>query len=354
MDFMANDSYLALLSELTDHFSDWEKLEGRSIFISGASGMIASFLIDAIMLRNEALPPARRSNILATSRNEETARGRFARWWDCPEFFFLPHDITQPLPSLPLAPDLVLHAASTTHPAQYIAEPINTILANLIGTQYMLDAATKTPGSRFLLLSSVEIYGENRGDVDYFDERYCGYLDCNTLRAGYPEAKRVSEALCQGYIKEKNVDCVVIRLPRCYGPTLRMSDTKALSQFIKNGLAGEDIVLKSKGNQFYSYAFVSDVVLGMLYILTRGKTGQAYNLADPSSDITLKDLAALVAKQVGRRVVFERPSAAERVGCSTATKALLNAEKLKALGWQPEYDIQAGLARTIEILRAEK
>ena len=217
----------------------------------------------------------------------------------------------------------------------------------------MLETAAGIPGSRFLLLSSVEVYGENRGDVDCFEENYCGYLDCNTLRAGYPEAKRVSEALCQAYIREKGVSAAAIRLPRCYGPTMRMSDTKAIAQFIKKGLAREDIVLKSMGNQLYSYAFAADAVLGLLYVLADGACGEAYNLADSGSDITLKDLANLVADISGRKVVFDLPSETERAGYSTATRAVMCGEKLKALGWRPQYDIRSGIKLTMGMLQNE-
>lgn len=345
------EEYRAMLYTLIQAFPHWDKLNGKELFISGASGMIGSTLIDALMLRNENLPRSERICIYGTSRNMEAARQRFSRWWEVEEFHFFPHDITQPLEGFERTPELLIHAASTTHPAQYVKEPINTILANILGTKNMLDIAARTPGARFLLLSSVEIYGENRGDVEYFDESYCGYLDCNTLRAGYPEAKRISESMCQAYIKEKGVDAIILRLPRCYGPTMKMDDTKALSQFIKKGLAGEDIVLKSEGNQFYSYAFVFDAVLGMLYLLAQGETGEAYDLADSGSDIVLKELATLVANTAGRKVVFELPDTAEKAGYSTATRAVMKGEKLKALGWQPQYDIVTGIRMTMEMLK---
>lgn len=354
MGLLKNEKYQVLVKDLISAFPYWDKLEGKSVLISGASGMIGSLLIDAIMTRNEVVEADRRCRVFATSRSERTARKRFAPWCDREEFFYFSHDIAQPIPALSRMPDYLIHAASTTHPAQYVGEPINTISANVLGCLNMLELAAQKPGSRFLLLSSVEIYGENRGDADYFNESYCGYLDCNTLRAGYPEAKRLSESMCQAYAKEKRVDAVILRLPRTYGPTMRMSDTKAIAQFIKKALAGEDIVLKSKGNQLYSYAFVSDAVLGLFYTLAEGVEGEAYNLADAGSDVTLKDLAAMLAQKVGRKVVFELPDERERSGYSTATKALLNADKLKKLGWQARYDMLEGLTETIEILREEE
>lgn len=351
MELLKNERYISMLWKLVKDFPDWGKMEGKGILISGASGMLGSLLIDTLMLRNESVSLSRRNRIFATSRNAATAEKRFARWMGKEEFHFFAQDITKSLDGFAKEPELLIHAASTTHPAQYTGEPINTILSNIFGTRNMLEVAARVPGSRVLLMSSVEIYGENRGDAEYFEEGYCGYLDCNTLRAGYPEAKRVSETLCQAYIKEKNMDAVIIRLPRCYGPTMRMSDTKAISQFIKNGLAGENIVLKSEGNQFYSYAFATDAVLGMLYVLANGKCGEAYDLADQSSNISLKDLANFIARTVGCKVIFELPDAAEKTGYSTATRAVMRGEKLKQLGWNAQYDIKSGIKLTMGMLK---
>lgn len=352
MDIWKQNGYQKLLVDLIDSFPKWDKLEGKSILISGASGMIGSFLVDAVMLRNKEITSSRQIRILALSRGELAAKRRFSHWLEDKNFRFFSHDITKPLIEFSERPELLIHAASTTHPVQYANEPINTILANILGTRNMLEVAAKTPESRFLLLSSVEIYGENRGDTTYFDEKYCGYIDCNTLRAGYPESKRVSEALCQAYIREKESDTVILRLPRCYGPTMNMNDTKALSQFIKKGIVHENIVLKSSGVQFYSYAFVADVVLGILWVLVSGICGEAYDLADGESNITLKELAALVAKIAESDVVFEHPNKVEQAGYSTATRAVMQGGKLKALGWHPVYSIQRGVQATIDILKS--
>ena len=171
------------------------------------------------------------------------------------------------------------------------------------------------------------------------------------MRAGYPESKRCGEALCQAYKAQKGLDIVIPRPTRSYGPTMLMSDTKAISQFIKKGIAGEDIVLKSAGTQYYSYTYVADAVSGILTILLKGESGEAYNIADEHSDIMLKDLAAIIADINGKKVVFEIPDAVEAAGYSKATKARLDGRKLQALGWMPKYDIKSGIERTIRILK---
>lgn len=325
-------------------------LKGKTVLITGATGMIGSFVVDALMHANAVYQLD--CTVVAMGRSEARAKARFARHWEKQFFIFTEHDVNAPLPSDTPSADYVIHSASTTHPVAYATEPIATITTNIFGTLNLLNyIATQVNGARMVLTSSIEIYGQNRGDSEYFTEDYCGYIDCNTLRAGYPESKRLSEALCRAFHKEKDVDFVSARLPRVYGPTLLSSDTKALSQFIRKGLAGEDIILKSKGDQYFSYAYVADAAAGLLSVMLAGKSEEAYNIADPGSDITLRELAQLVADNSGTALRFELPDSVEQAGYSTATKAVQDAAKLKALGWQPRYDIRNGIARTMTQLQ---
>lgn len=328
----------------------WEKMTGKSLLLSGATGLIGSFLVDVLMEKNrEGLDIL----VYALGRSEEKARARFEKHWGDAHFRFIPYDVKLPFVREDIGDvDFVLHLASNTHPKQYSTDPIGTITTNVIGLQNMLDFAAAHHAGRFAFASSNEIYGENRGDVEFFGEKYCGYIDSNTMRAGYPESKRCGEALCQAYKAQKGLDVVIPRFTRSYGPTMLMSDSKAISQFIKKGVFNEDVVLKSAGTQFYSYQYVADSVSGLLTVLLCGENGEAYNIAEERSDITLRDLAAIIAGMNGKEVVFEIPDEVEAKGYSTATKARLDGSKLAALGWKPRYDIRSGLQRTIRILRA--
>lgn len=328
----------------------WDKLQDKSVLITGAGGLIGSFLVDVLMERNRVHSMGCR--IWALGRNEEAARRRFFRYLGNPWFRFVPHDINYPLEGkIDERFDYILHLASNTHPVAYATDPVATITTNVFGTNYLLRYAVSHKVQRFVFASSNEVYGENRGDVEFFEETYCGYIDSNTLRAGYPESKRCGEALCQAYLKEKGMDVVIPRFTRSYGPTMLMSDTKAISQFIHNGIMGQDIVLKSEGKQYYSYTYAADAVAGLLTVVLCGKCGEAYNIADCQSDITLRDLAHIIAGSCNVEVIFEIPDDVEKAGYSTATKARLDGHRIKRLGWSMKYDIRTGIERTIAIMK---
>ena len=350
MNLYEHELYLEDIDHVLSIDLPWEKLERKSILISGATGMIGSFLVDILMKKNKS---GLGCSVYALSRNEQDFKSRFSQWADNKYLHFIKHDVLKPLPITDLdVMDYVLHLASNTHPIQYATDPIKTITTNIYGLKNRLDFACDHHAVRFAFASSNEIYGENRGDTELFDESYCGYIDCNTSRAGYPESKRCGEALCQAYKAQKGLDVVIPRFTRSYGSTMRMTDSKAISQFLKRAVAEENIVLKSAGTQYYSYTYVADAVTGLMYVLLCGKNGEAYNISDTGSDITLKDLAAIIARIAGKRVVYEIPDELEASGYSKATKARLDGGKIRKLGWEANYDLQSGIERTIHIMRS--
>lgn len=343
---LENELYLEDIKEVAEYQFDWNKLNNKTIMISGSTGLIGKFLIDVIMYKNKV--DNLNCKVIALGRNIEKAKGRLD-YFENDLFEFVEGDINERI-NIDEPTHFIIHAASSTHPLQYSKEPISTVMANVMGTYNLLNYAKDHDNERFIFISSVEIYGENKGDVEKFSEDYLGYINCNTLRAGYPESKRTGETLCQAFIKEYNMDVVIPRLSRCFGPTLLNSDTKALSQFIKNGINKEDIVLKSAGDQYYSYLYGADAVKGILLCLFKGENGKAYNISDEGFDITLKDLATIIADYAGTKVIFDLPSEDERKGFSTATKAILDNTELKKLGFEVSKDIKSRLGETIDIL----
>lgn len=356
MNLYENKLYLEDIEKVSkDKSLNFAFLKNKKLLITGASGLICSFLIDVLMYRNNNYND--NIKIYMLCRNEEKLINRFSHYDiekvsndNKSNLIYIIQNVCDRF-DFDVKFDYIIHGASNTHPKQYSTDPVGTITTNVIGLNNLLNYSITHKPERILMMSSVEIYGENKGDIEKFDEKYLGYIDCNTVRAGYPESKRIGESLCQAYISQHQLDIVICRLSRVYGPTLLKDDSKALSQFIRNAINNEDIVLKSEGNQFYSYTYMVDAVSAVLKVLFDGKVGESYNVGDEKSDIKLKDLAKILADINGKKVVFELPDEIERKGYSTATKALLDSKKINQLGWTPYYDIKEGLQRTIEIMK---
>jgi nucleoside-diphosphate-sugar epimerase len=346
--FTNSELYKENIDAIASAALGWDNLKNKSILITGATGLIGTFLIDLLMYRNIKYNDC--LTIYAAGRNREKALARFKEYFDSRFFVFIQQDIQNPL-ELNAPVDYIIHGASNTHPIAYSTEPINTILLSVLGVKSILDFASIHNVKRTLFLSTVEIYGENRGDVETFKEDYCGYIDCNTPRAGYPEGKRAAESLCQAYIKEKNIDVVIARCCRVYGPTMGNDDSKAIAQFIRNAVNNENIILKSKGGQLYSYCYAADICSALLILLLNGKNGEAYNISDTNCSLSLLQIAGVLTEYTGNKIVYDTPSSVESSGYSKAAKALLDSSKIQELGWKPMYSIKEGIKRTVDILR---
>ena len=308
---------------------DLASLYNKRFLISGATGLIGVCLIDALMKANAE---GANITIYALGRSREKAASRLGEYYDDEHFHFVEHDARVSLADLPPV-DVIIPLASNTHPLAYSQFPIETIEINVKGAEHALEKAL-TDGATVLYPSTVEVYGNARG------EDIC-----------YPESKRLSEALCQSYITEEGVKVKLVRLSRVFGPTMLMSDSKASSQFIVKALQGEDIVLKSKGEQLFSYTYVADAVSAMLHVLIHGEEGVPYNIANKSCDVKLKDFARLCAEWAKKEVVFDLPSETEQKGFSIAMRAILDNQRLLAIGWQPGYDMKTAINRTLDILK---
>lgn len=327
---------------------DWSLLEEKKILITGASGLVGTFLIDVLVYRLKH----NLSNyaIYAAGRSKSKLLERFSDYKSLSEHFKIVElDVTQPVNG-DIDYDYIVHAASNTHPLEYAQDPVGSITTNLWGTYNLLQYGVSHNLKRFVYLSSVEIYGEALDENDVFDESYSGYIDCNSVRAGYPESKRLGEALSQSFAEKYGVEVVMARLSRLFGPTLCHDDSKALSQFLLRAINRQDIVLKSDGSQRYSYTYIADAVSAILYIWLKGTNREAYNVANLDEVLSLREIAEEIANQAKVNVVYDLPSSQEKRGFSKVSTAIMDASKLGLLGWKNKFDLIQGIGRNIQIM----
>lgn len=318
-----------------------------TVLVTGAAGMIGSSIVDAFLCADEEL--GGRYHVVALGRNEAKLKSRFA--YADPQFLsFAVQDVVVPL-RIDRPIDYIIHAASNADPVAYSLYPAETMLTNIYGANNMLEYCKEHKETRLLVTSTFETYGKIEGK-DCYSETDSGEIDLNQIRSCYPESKRCTEILMRCYHQEYGLDCVIARLCSVYGPTMSKNDSKAHAQFIRNGIAGEDIVLKSEGLQKRTYAYVMDVISGILAVLFRGRSGEAYNISNEASVATIAEVARTVANICGTQVRYDLPSEVERRGFSRPQNCVLDNGKLKALGWQGKYPLEAGLRATIDILRS--
>ena len=322
------------VAELPYH---WDELSNKTILISGGTGFIGSFLCNVIRYRNAVY-----------HQNIKVISIAFNQFEDDDTVTYLKRDICAPV-EIEGNVDYILHMASNTHPEQYKVDPVGTITGNVFGAYNLLTLAREKHTKRFVLASSCEIYGDGKNEP--MDELYCGYINSNTARAGYNEAKRVCESLCQSFAQQYGIESCVFRLARVFGADKTKRDSKAMAQFMRNAVNGEDIVLKSKGLQQYSYVYLADAVSGIFKVLLDGKPGEAYNVAADYDGMSLGQYAEFIASLGGGKVVYQIE---ENASASQAMNALLDNRKIKSIGFKPFYSVCDGLKRTYAIYKADE
>lgn len=325
-------------------------LNNNSLLITGVSGMTCSCLVDLLLRWNEKGGSVK---LILTSRTEEKIKARFPQLDGSVKT--LSWNVVEDLP-LDEKVDYVIHGASPADPMSYSLYPVDTMLANLAGTQTLLNYSKNNGVKRFLFVSSVEMYGQMNAEGQDFAEDYCGTVDHSSSRACYPAAKRGAEVLCQSYISQYKVDAVIARPCHIFGPTMTDTDERAASSFLRKAAKQENIVMKSTGALERSHCYVLDVASALLFLLKSGQCGEAYNIADPAYQMTIAQFAGKAAEAGGKEIIFDLPTETEAKGYSTVARAVLSSKKIEALGWSALSKEESGCAiqKTVEILREKE
>lgn len=347
-----NRNYQQELEENCRKNLDYNAFYNSNILITGANGLIGSYLVDTFLKMNDLLDL--QLHVTALCRSRHKGNKRFANYLDRTDFELVIGDVGRQETYVQSKWygqwDYMVHGAGNSHPQAFASQPVETMKANLLGTIHLLDEAVrqelKRPVKKMLLLSSGEIYGECIPSTEAgWKENEAGIVDSMCPRSCYPEGKRAAETLCVSYVREYGIQAVVARLAYIYGPTMQEDNTRADVQFLTRAAAGEAIIMKSAGEQYRSYCYVQDAVIGILTLLLCGMAGEAYNVANRNSNLSIKSFAQTISEIFQVPVLFEKPTAIEQAGYSTMKREVLDAEKLGALGWRAQTETREGICK---------
>jgi len=328
----------------TVHFG---KLFNKSVLITGITGLIGGFIVDILLYANETLDA--NIEIYGLARNEKKARKRFA-YTNSKRLHYLIQDVCQPI-NLKASINYIIHAAGDGYPEAFRVRPVETMTPALLGTINTLELAKEKQATAYILISSGEVYGSPTTDNRPFKETDMIMAAGMSTRSCYPVGKQAAETLCTSYNEEYNVNAKVARLSHTYGPFTAATDNRASTQFINNAINGQDIILLSKGNQIRSYTYIADAASGILTVLLNGKNGEAYNIANSDSTVSLAQFAQKLADISKVNCRFEIPSDLQKQEETPISYAVLDATKLTTLGWKGKYEIKDGLKCTLMNLR---
>lgn len=318
----------------------WEKLRQANILITGGNGLIASSLIDELMLVNSELKLD--MNLYVMCRNKDRAEKRFSEYVGMDIFHLVIQDVCAPL-ELEVDLQFIIHAASSAHPGAFNTVPVDVMCANFLGTLNLLNYSLKHPNVRFMFVSSSEVYGENEEGVEIFREDMSGNVDYTKFRSCYPESKRASETLCMSFKKQYGSDVVIVRPAFIYGKDILESNSRADVYFLRQVLKGEDIVMYSEGTQVRSYCYIKDCVAGMLYVCLLGDSGEIYNIGNRNCVVTLREYAQALADESSVSLRYEPKTAPAGMVFLKTTRCILDTGKLERLGWRPQYTLKDGI-----------
>lgn len=327
----------------------WSKYVGKSIFITGATGLIGSQIVLAVDKYNELHDG--NIEIYALARNRKKAEKLFA---ECTENVkIVVGDMTGEI-GIAGDVDYVIHGASMTSSKDFVDLPVETIMTGINGTNNILSFAKEKKVDGFIYLSSLEAYGVTDPEKKTILETDSGYINQLVPRSSYSEGKRMAECLCISYASEYGVPVKIARLCQTFGPGVVYSDNRVFAQFAKSSIEEKDIVLKTTGETFRNYCYTRDAVTGILKVLADGKEAEVYNIANPDTGISICDMAKLVTDTIseGRiKVVFDIAEDVSKLGYGPTIKISLDTTKLEKLGWRAEVGLEESYRRMIEYMK---
>ena len=327
------------IQEFTRTFELAEFLSNSKFLITGATGLIGSTLVRCLLALNREI------DITCPVRNISKAHLMYGD--DCEKIHFVECDLMDYLNCLSEKDNFqyIVHCASPTDGRYMIEHPVETFSLAIDSTRAILEFVRRND-AELVYISSLEYYGQ------IFDDRIItedmqGYINNTDPRSSYPLGKRVAEFLCATYAKEYGVKAKIARLTQTFGAGVSNEDNRVFAQFARSVIANTDIIMHTKGESAKPYCYTTDCVSAILYILLKGTKGEAYNVANSDTYISIRSLAEYLRENFNpniKVIVEEHPE----MGYAPVTKLNLSTEKLKKLSWNPKYGLKEMFTRLID------
>ncbi len=332
----------------------FSQLKDKTVFVTGATGLIGSQVVKALACSNRLLDTNIR--ILAFVRSGEKAEKVFGELLRRGDVQTVIGDVTDTI-ECEADIDYMIHGASATSSRYFVSHPVETIKTAVDGTVNVLEFARSRQVQGFLYLSSLEVYGTPSADAGMIDESYSGYLDPLQVRSSYSEGKRMVECICASYASEYQVPVKIARLSQTFGAGVTYDDSRVFAEFARCAIEKKDIVLHTAGKTVRSYCYTKDAVAALLFILLKGACGAAYNVTNMNTKLSIMQMAQLVCEtfpESGIQVVFDIPKDTSAYGYNPEMVIALDSSRLMELGWRPSVDMQEMFVRLAASMQTER
>ena len=343
------------LSFLGYYIDGHKSLHGKSIFITGATGLVGSMIVKSIILANKEHGTA--IKVIALVRDTDKMAALYDGF-DLSDVTLIKGDLGMDLTAvIDDGVDYIIHTASPTASKFFVEHPVETLGIAIDGTRNVLELARVKQVKGMVYLSSMEAFGNVPSAVGRAAEDDLGYIDIHSVRSSYSEGKRVCELLCSCYAAEYGVNVKIARLAQTFGAGIPYGENRVFAQFAKSVINKQDIVLHTAGKSYGNYVYTMDAVTAILLLLIKGENGEAYTVANEESNITIGDMARLVAHELANdeiEVVFDIPESALTYGYAPDVELHLSSQKLQALGWKPTVGLIDSYKRMMESMLATR
>lgn len=348
--------YTKALQEDLQEISAWIReldLAGNTLMVTGSTGLVGSLIVKACIEHNRS--NADKISVVALARNPEKVKSLYAGEAETdgtiPFVRFVYQDITEAIDES-IRCDYIVHTANSTTSKFFLEKPVEVMDSIYTGTAQILNYAKAQKVKGVVYLSSMEVFG--RVDADRrIGEQELGNLDIQNVRSCYSEGKRAAELMCKCYAAQYGVPVRVARLAQTFGAGVLPGENRVFAQFARSAVKGENIVLHTRGQSVGNYCYTADAIRAILLLLVHGEPGEAYTVVNEQTTTTIADMAKMVAQEFSEgksQVVFDIPEG-NKFGYAPDTKMRLSSEKLRALGWEPKYDLKEMYRRMLPDLK---